>query len=76
MTSPKIDRTGRNKLGGKITASIDHGRMGMQLLTNAWNKDYTKKLAARGPATLKACNLGTSFLVAPMNHTDPRVRKG
>jgi hypothetical protein len=41
--------------------------MGMQLITDAWNKDYTKKLATKGPASLRALNLGTSFLVAPMN---------
>ena len=63
------DRSGRNhdKMSSTVNASLDHGKMGMQLITDAWNRDYTKKLAAKGPASLRALNLGTSFLVAPMN---------
>jgi hypothetical protein len=54
-------------MNNTVNTSINHGKMGMQLITDAWNKDYTKKLAAKGPASLRALNLGTSFLVAPMN---------
>ena len=70
--STSVDnRSGRNSNrqshSTSVNASLDHGRIGMQLITDAWNRDYTKKLAAKGPASLRALNLGTSFLVAPMN---------
>ena len=43
----------------------------MKLITDSWNKNYTKKLEAKGPASLRANNLGTSYLVAPINQLDP-----
>lgn len=74
--SSSVDnRSGRNsnRQTSTVNASLDHGRIGMQLITDAWNRDYTKKLAAKGPASLRALNLGTTFLVAPMNQTDPML---
>ena len=39
------------------------------MLQDTWNKTYVDKLHQGGPAGIKKHNLGTSFLVAPINLT-------
>lgn len=45
------------------------------MLQNNWNSTYIDKLHQRGTQGIKKHNLGTSFLVAPINLTkDAKVR--
>ena len=38
-----------------------------QLISDPWNRSYTTKLADKGPNSVRAMNIGTSYLVAPIN---------
>mmetsp|Transcript_10301 Transcript_10301/g.15743 ORF Transcript_10301/g.15743 Transcript_10301/m.15743 type:complete len:125 (-) Transcript_10301:1092-1466(-) len=39
-----------------------------ETLVDPWNRSYASKLSLSGPKGIKQMNLGTSFLVAPINH--------
>ena len=61
-----FNMTQTSKFGGTA------GSRNQATLQDRWNKSYADSLARKGPGGVKSGNLGTSFLVAPINHTSNR----